>query len=87
MDFNHINSFLEKFKKLLVNSQTTQDVIIETISLYIKFPINKEMISVKGNVIYIKASPVLKTEILLYKDKIITDIKKTLPEKNFIEIR
>ena len=87
MDFNHINGFLEKFKTLLFKGEEVSKVIAEIIEKYTKFPIEINKIKVKGTTIKINGSPMFRNEILIHKQKILSDIANLLPDKNFKDIR
>lgn len=87
MDYNHITTFLEKFKKILFQKETSQKVIIEVITKHISFPIDVSMIKVEGTVIHIKGSPLVRNEILIHKQGILSDLKNIAPEGRFSDIR
>jgi len=87
MDYNSISGFLDKFKKLLGQSEAVYRVISEIVSKHIKFPIEEKIIKIKGSIIFIKGSPALKNEILIHKQKILADLKELISGRNFTDIR
>ena len=87
MDYNHITRFLDKFKKLLFQGQESNRIIIETITKHISYPIKEDMVKVKGTVIYLVGSPLLKSEVLVHKSGILTDISNMIPGRKFTDIR
>jgi hypothetical protein len=87
MDYNHITSFLDKFKKLLSQGQRNNSTIADIITKHISYPIKEDMIKIKSSVITLEGSPMLKSEILIHKGGILTDIKNMIPERNFTDIR
>jgi hypothetical protein len=87
MDYNHIDGFLEKFKKLLGKSEASYKVIADVMTNHIGMQITPSMIKVKGAIIYIQGSPMLRSEILVHKEGILRDVSNMLSERNFSDIR
>jgi len=87
MDYNHISGFLDKFKTILFKKDEHNRVIVEVIKKYINTEIDIKNIKTKGTTIYINSSPLVHNEILIHKNKIISDISSLIPEANFKEIR
>lgn len=87
MDYNHITGFLEKFRKILFEKEGMNVLIVETISKHVKYPIETGMIKTKGTLICIQSSPMLRSEILIHKEAILMDLAKSIPERNFTDIR
>lgn len=87
MDYNSINSFLEKFRKIIFAGEKANGVISEIITKHLSFSIGVEKIKTKGSHIYIQGSPMLHNEIMIHKQGILADLKQTLPERNFTDIR
>lgn len=87
MDYNHITSFLDKFKKLIYQKEETKEIIIKTISEEVHHPLEKKSIKIKDAFIYIEGSPIIRSEILIHKEKILNKLKSLLPNNNFSDIR
>lgn len=87
MDYNQITSFLDKFKDVLFQKQQNHQLIVDIIEKHIKIPINKELIKIKGNTIYINGSPILKSEIMIYKSKILSDLSTANLKQIFTDIK
>lgn len=87
MDYNHITNFLEKFKKLIYQKEEVKELARRVISEEISFNINKEDLKIKGGFIYIKASPIQRSEILIHKKQILEKLKSLIPNNNFIDIK
>lgn len=87
MDYNHINSFLEKFKTILFKGEEVNKVIAEIIQKHTKFPIKINAIKIKGTTITIAGSPIFRNEILIHKQAILSDLATLLPDKNLKDIR
>jgi hypothetical protein len=87
MDYKHITSFLDRFKNLISQGQRDYGAIVEIITKHISFPIDQKMIKIKGNIIYIQGSPMQKSEILIHKSGILSDLSNLIPERRFIDIR
>lgn len=87
MDYNQITNFLDKFKDVLFQKQQNHQLIVDIIEKHIKIPINKELIKIKGNTIYINGSPILKSEIMIYKSKILSDLSTANLKQIFTDIK
>ena len=87
MDYNHITNFLEKFRKILSQGEGINKTILEIITKYTQYPIELSMIKTKGTLIYIQSSPMLRSEILIHKEAILIDLAKSIPGRNFSDIR
>ena len=87
MDYNHITSFLDKFKKLIYQKEEIREIVTKTISLELSHQIGKGLIKIKGPYIYIESSPMLRSEILIHKKQILDNLKSVLPENVFFDIR
>jgi len=87
MEYSHITSFLEKFKKILFQKEEVYKIIASVISEHISFLIEPNSIKIKNTTIYIQGSPTLKNEILINKNKIILKLKEVVPEFNLIDIK
>lgn len=76
MDYNQINLYLEKFKKILNQTSLNKETIISIINNEIKFKIKNEDMKIKNDtLIFSNISPILKNEIFLHKEKIIKEIR------------
>jgi thioredoxin-related protein len=87
MDYNHIIVFLEKFKKLIFQKEEIKEIVIKTISLEISHQLEKESLKIKNGYIFIQGSPILRSEIMMHKSKILSDLKSILPNNNFLDIK
>ncbi|MCC6323576.1 hypothetical protein IT400_02160 [Candidatus Nomurabacteria bacterium] len=76
MDYNPINLYLEKFKKLLNTKSSNKEAIVSIINKEIKHEIKNENINIKNDTItFTNISPVLKNEIFIHKERIIKQLK------------
>jgi hypothetical protein len=87
MDYNRITDFLGKFKKILSDTDDVYSSIVAVVRSATGVELQKNNIKISGTSIHIKGSPMQKSQILIYKDKIIADIAKILPDKKFLDIR
>lgn len=87
MEYNHITSFLEKFKKLLLQKEASQKTIAEIIEKHISYPVSTSTIKVRGTIVYLEGSPLLRSEILTHKQGIIADLEMTMSERRITDIR
>ena len=76
MDFNHIDLYLEKFKKILSQTSFQKETILSVISEEIKFELKSENLKIKKNIVILSGvSPIVKNEIFLHKEKIFNRLK------------
>lgn len=87
MDYNQISSFLEKFKKIFSQKEEYNKIISKTIQKHTSFLIEPNLIKTKNTIIYIESTPIIKSEILIYKNKILFDLKKEISMFNFTDIK
>ena len=87
MDYNHITSFLDKFRKLVFQKEELKNIVVATISKEISHPIEPSSIKIKNAYIYVDGSPILHSEILIHKKNILIKLKNLLPENNFLDIK
>lgn len=87
MDYNHITSFLDKFKKLVFQKEETKEIVVKTISEEVCHIIEKQAVKIKDGYIYVESSPILHSEILIHKKQILEKLKNILPNNNFLDIR
>jgi len=71
-----LKQLLDRFKNLSNNEKTKKQIIINILNEN-KLPIKIEQISISKNTIFIKTQPIIKTEIVLRKEKILKEIKET----------
>ena len=74
-NFNPITSFLDKFKKILGDSGAQKDSLIKILKEEIGIELEKDKITISKSIASISASPILKNEILMRKQKILTKLK------------
>lgn len=86
MDYSSISSFLDKFKNTLLKKEDSYRIIIEIINKHTKILIDQKNIKIKGSLINIKTSPILKSEILINKESIIKDLSQQSPNLKFTDI-
>ena len=87
MDYNHITSFLEKFRKIIFQGEEINKVIIEIITKHISYPIESNKIKIKGDIIYVQGSPMLRNEVLMHKGVILLDLSQSIKDRHFGDIR
>jgi hypothetical protein len=87
MDYNSIGGFLEKFKKLIFQKEETKSIIIRIISEEISHNIESGQIKIKDGFIFIQGSPILRGEIIMHKNQILTKLKNLIPGQNFLDIK
>jgi len=87
MDYTHIENFLDKFKKLLLQGEASHEVIALTIAKHTQVEITTSMVKTKGSVIHIQGSPMLRNEVLMHTQAILADLALSVPQRHFTQIR
>ncbi len=87
MDYNHIKDYLNKFKEILFSNEEKSRVTASVIENILSIKIEAKNIQIKQPYIYIKASPLIRNEIMIKKELILKEILTLLPECNFKDIR
>jgi len=87
MDYNHITIFLEKFKKLIFQKEETKEIVVRTISFEIKHEVEKDSVKIKNGYIFVQGSPIIRSEIMMHKNQILSSLKSLLPGINFLDIK
>ena len=87
MDYVKINDFLEKFKKLLFKEEEIYKIISEIILKNTSFVVPTNLIKIKGDTIYLNCSPMLRSEILMKKRQIISDLSLTLSNRTINNLK
>ncbi len=87
MDYNHIKDYLNKFKELLFSKEEVYRIISLVVEKNINIKIEQKFIKIRGNIIYIKTSPIVCNEILIHKEKILKDLSQIYKEIFFKDIR
>ncbi len=88
MDYNHISNFFNKFKNIVFQKEEIREHIRNIISKNISYEITNDLFDFKNGIIFLKCSPVLRSEIYIKKKHILEDLKNVLPENiKFLDIR
>jgi len=87
MDYNHIKNYLEKFKNIISSKEDNLKIISSVIENNILLKIETKFIKIKPPIIYIKTTPLVRSEIMIRKNKILEDISKMIKDINFNDIR
>jgi hypothetical protein len=87
MDYNPIAQYLDKFKTLLSTNDEIYNAIIQTVNKKTGSTITIKNIKLSGTIVYLQTSPMHKSQILIHKASILSDLSKLLPVKHFDDIR
>lgn len=87
MDYNHITSFLDKFKKILFQKEEIINIVCDTISKEVSHSIGPKDIKIKTPTVFITGSPLLKSEILIHRDRIIKQLNERVPNNRILYIK
>ena len=86
-DYNKIDLFLNKFKKFVYKNDETKKTIQAVVLNEINFDLDINSLKLKNGFIYIKASPLVRGELMIHKKQILDSIKKIQPELVFFDIK
>lgn len=75
MDYQSIGSLFEKVKKLLGASQEQKETTQTLITKYIGYSIPLNQFEIKNSILKINSSPVIRNEIFMRKNQILSDAK------------
>jgi hypothetical protein len=87
MDYNHIKNYLEKFKQIIFSKEEVYKIISRVIEENISFKVETKNIQIKAPFVYIKASPLIRNEIMIKKNKILSEISILSPQSNIRDIK
>ena len=83
-----ISSFLEKFTKILNTSTLVRGFLIDIIKKEINYDIDVKNIKVQNGIVYLNERPIIKNEIFMKKNKILSELNQLIPrEKHVLDIR
>ncbi|MBP9711609.1 MAG: hypothetical protein KBD55_01065 [Candidatus Pacebacteria bacterium] len=82
-----IKDLLSRFRIILSSDDSKKESIISALNKTIKISLKKEDIKIKNNIIYLNIKPIYKNEILIKKEQIFTELKKSFGEKTPSDIR
>jgi hypothetical protein len=86
IDYNHIESFLDKFKKIISQKEEIKKTISEAILSQTKHEVNLSDIKIRKDKIIIEATPLFKNELLIHKNEILLKINNTNIGQKFSNI-
>jgi len=87
MDYNKIEKYLEKFRKIIFKKEETHKIIVEVILKHTSSLLDFNLIKIKNTTIYVQSSPIIKNEILIHKEYILSDLKKLIPNQRIKDIK
>ena len=82
-----IKDLLARFDHILLSGEARKNSIRVIISEIIKVEIKSEDLKIKDNTIYLNIKPIYKNEILLKKNRIISELEKAFGKKSPKEMR
>ncbi|PCI20464.1 hypothetical protein COB64_01970 [Candidatus Wolfebacteria bacterium] len=82
-----LHSFLDKFKRILKDDREIIDTIIKTIQESIGVELKSGDIKIQNKILYIKTNPIIKNEMYLKKDSILTTLRSRITNKIINDIK
>jgi len=87
MDYNHIKNYLDKVKNIIFSKEENSKIILNIIKINTSIELETKNISIRGATIYIKASPIIRNEIMIKKLKILSDISIAINGTTYKDIK
>ncbi len=84
---NNLGGFLDKFKSIFQGAKFEKDAVISIVNRVAKINLDEKDLDIKNFVIKLTASPGVKNEIFMRKQKILDELKAQLGDKAPIDIR
>jgi hypothetical protein len=83
----NLGSFFDKFKNIITGTKFQKDAIVSIVNSISKTSIKDTNVNVKDHIIYITAHPLIRNEIFMRKQKILSELKNHLGSKAPIDLR
>ncbi len=87
MDYDHIKNYLDKFRNIIFSKEENYKIIIDIIKKNTSIEVETKSIQIRNHTIYIKASPLVHSEILMHKEKILKDLISISQLYNYKDIK
>lgn len=82
-----ISIYLAKFTKIVPKESLVRGSLVEILMRYIGAPIPANTIHLKGNMVFIDASPMIKNILFLHKEDVLKELKEKLSKTSINDIR
>ena len=83
----NIDKFLEKFRKALNQQEGYKDVVVEVIKNCTGIEIERENIKIKKETLFLNVNSYIRSEIFLYKNKLLEEFKIKIIGRNVKDIK
>ncbi len=87
MDYVKLTDILEKFKKILFKEEEVYKIISEIIIKNTTYTVPAKSLKIKGDIVYLNCSPMLRSEILMKKRQIILDLSLILSDRKINDLK
>lgn len=74
--FKDIHLFLDKFNSIKPPERVVQEEVIKSVKCVLGVTLRRAEISVRGKTVYVMAAPVIRSEIMLNKSKILQELSR-----------
>ena len=86
MQLANIKEFLEKYRAKLSEAEGKQEDVIAIIATITQVTLSPEMFSVERGILILRTSPVIKNELFMYKEKILSALRER-GRKDIVDMR
>ncbi|MBC8464908.1 MAG: hypothetical protein H8D63_00835 [Parcubacteria group bacterium] len=84
---DHITTLLKKFTSITPPDESVRKEIVRVLESDYNILLNISDVNVQKGVVYLETSPLIKTEVMMRKEAILSNIKKTLSDSTPRDIR
>lgn len=82
-----ISLYLTKFTNFVPQEHLVRENLVEILARYLETPIPLELIHLKGNTVFIDASPMIKNILFMYKEDVLKELKEKLLKTSVRDVR
>ncbi len=82
-----ISLYLAKFTKIVPKESLVRDSLTEILMRHIGAPISPSTIHLKGNMVFVDASPMIKNILFMHKEDVLKELKEKLLKNSISDIR
>jgi len=86
-DYKSIKSFLDRFRIKFSEKDKIKEIVINSVFNKTKYKPEKDFVSIKRGVVFIRTTPIIKSEILIHKKEILEDLSLQISSFKIFDIK
>ena len=79
--------YLAKFTGIVPQERVLREATVEILSRHAGIPITLETVSVRGNTVFIHASPAVKNILFMYKEDVVRELQERVSRASINDVR